>query len=75
MALETQIVDIQIPNEEVTEIKDSVRDMRAPKENKVFRAVFSRRVKGADHDPWSFVRNTPGMEFRFALNNGKPSHV
>ena len=64
-----QIVDIQIPTEEVTEIKDGGK--RETKESKVLPSYVLVRMEGND-DTWSFVRNTPGVT-GFVGPDGKPS--
>ena len=51
-----QIVDIQIPTEEVTEIKEGGK--RETKESKVFPSYVLVRMEVTD-DSWSVVRNTP----------------
>ena len=67
--LEHQIVDIQIPMEEVTEIKEGGK--RETKESKVLPSYVLVRMEGND-DTWSFVRNTPGVT-GFVGPDGKPS--
>ena len=67
--MEDQIVDIQIPTEEVTEIKDGGK--RETKESKVLPSYVLVRMEGND-DTWSFVRNTPGVT-GFVGPDGKPS--
>ena len=67
--LSDQIVDIQIPTEEVTEIKDGGK--RETKESKVLPSYVLVRMEGND-DTWSFVRNTPGVT-GFVGPDGKPS--
>ena len=69
MGLQDQIVDIQIPTEEVTEIKDGGK--RETKESKVLPSYVLVRMEGND-DTWSFVRNTPGVT-GFVGPDGKPS--
>ena len=67
--LSDQIVDIQIPMEEVTEIKEGGK--RETKESKVLPSYVLVRMEGND-DTWSFVRNTPGVT-GFVGPDGKPS--
>ena len=69
MGMQDQIVDIQIPTEEVTEIKDGGK--RETKESKVLPSYVLVRMEGND-DTWSFVRNTPGVT-GFVGPDGKPS--
>lgn len=67
--MQDQIVDIQIPTEEVTEIKDGGK--RETKESKVLPSYVLVRMEGSD-ETWSFVRNTPGVT-GFVGPDGKPS--
>lgn len=67
--LSDQIVDIQIPAEEVTEIKEGGK--RETKESKVLPSYVLVRMEGND-DTWSFVRNTPGVT-GFVGPDGKPT--
>ena len=67
--LSDQIVDIKIPTEEVTEIKEGGK--RETKESKVLPSYVLVRMEGND-DTWSFVRNTPGVT-GFVGPDGKPS--
>lgn len=67
--LSDQIVDIQIPMEEVTEIKDGGK--RETKDAKVLPTYVLVRMEGND-DTWSFVRNTSGVT-GFVGPDGKPS--
>lgn len=67
--MQDQIVDIQIPTEEVTEIKDGGK--RETKESKVLPSYVLVRMEGND-ETWSFVRNTPGVT-GFVGPDGKPS--
>lgn len=68
MELSKQISDIQIPMEEVTEIKDGGR--RVTSEKKVFPGYVLVRMDLDDHT-WSVVRNTPGVT-GFVGAEGKP---
>ena len=70
--LEDQIVDIQIPTEEVTEIKDGGK--RETKENKVFPGYVLVRMELTD-DTWSVVRNTPGVTGFAGTNGSKPTYL
>jgi transcriptional antiterminator NusG len=63
------IVDIKIPTEEVTEIRDGGR--RDVKEAKVFPGYVLVRMEMND-DTWSIVRNTAGVT-GFVGVDGKPS--
>jgi transcriptional antiterminator NusG len=63
------ITDIQIPTEEVTEIKDGGK--RDTKEAKVFPGYVLVRMEMSD-DTWTIVRNTAGVT-GFVGTNGKPS--
>lgn len=56
--MEDQIVDIQIPTEQVIEIKDG--GQRETKESKVFPGYVLVRMELND-DTWSIVRNTAGV--------------
>ena len=67
--LEDQIVDIQIPTEEVTEIKDGGK--RETKESKVFPGYVLVRMD-VDDNSWAVVRNTPGVT-GFVGIDGKPT--
>lgn len=67
--LQRQVVDIQIPTEEVTELKDDGK--RETKENKVFPGYVLVRME-VDDNTWSVVRNTPGVT-GFVGIDGKPS--
>mgnify|MGYP000266085341 CR=1 FL=1 len=67
--LSDQIVDIKIPTEEVTEIKEGGK--RETKESKVLPSYVLVRMEGND-DTWSFVRNTPGVT-GFVGVDGKPA--
>ena len=68
MELESQITDIKIPVEEVTEIKDGGK--RVTSEKKVFPGYVLVRMELDDHT-WSVVRNTPGVT-GFVGAEGKP---
>ena len=67
--VEDLIVDIQIPTEEVTEIKDGGK--RDTKESKVFPGYVLVRMEMND-DTWTIVRNTNGVT-GFVGVDGKPS--
>lgn len=67
--LEDKIVDIQIPTEEVTEIKDGGK--RETKESKVFPSYVLVRME-VDDNTWAVVRNTPGVT-GFLGPDGKPT--
>jgi transcriptional antiterminator NusG len=67
--VEDLIVDIQIPTEEVTEIKDGGK--RDTKESKVFPGYVLVRMEMND-DTWTIVRNTAGVT-GFVGVDGKPS--
>ena len=67
--VEDKIVDIQIPTEEVTEIKDGGK--RDTKEAKVFPGYVLVRMEMND-DTWTIVRNTAGVT-GFVGVDGKPS--
>lgn len=67
--LEDQVVDIQIPTEEVTEVKDGGE--RKTKESKVFPGYVLVRMEISD-DTWAVVRNTPGVT-GFVGIDGKPT--
>lgn len=58
MGVSDAIVDIQIPTEEVTEVKEG--GQRSTKESKVFPGYVLVRMEMNDHT-WSIVRNTPGV--------------
>ena len=64
-----RIVDIQIPTEEVTEIKDGGK--RETKEAKVFPGYVLVRME-VDDNSWNVVRNTPGVT-GFVGIDGKPT--
>lgn len=69
-----RIVDIQIPTEEVTEIKDGGK--QETKEAKVFPGYVLVRMEcvggKVDDNLWQIVRNTPGVT-GFAGIEGKPT--
>lgn len=58
MHLESNVFDIQIPTEEVTEIKEGGR--RVTSDKKVFPGYVLVRME-LDDRSWSVVRNTPGV--------------
>ncbi len=66
--LHSAITDIQIPMEEVTEIKDGGR--RVTSEKKVFPGYVLVKME-LDNHTWSIVRNTPGVT-GFVGAEGKP---
>jgi len=68
--LERQIVDIQIPTEQVTEIKGGDKP-RETKEAKVFPGYVLVRME-VDDNTWAVVRNTPGVT-GFVGIDGKPT--
>lgn len=72
--VEDKIVDIQIPTEEVTEIKDGGK--RETKEAKVFPGYVLVRMECfggvVDDNLWQIVRNTPGVT-GFVGIDGKPT--
>ena len=72
--VEDRIVDIQIPTEEVTEIKDGGK--RETKESKVFPGYVLVRMECergvVDDNLWQIVRNTPGVT-GFVGIEGKPT--
>ena len=72
--VEDKIVDIQIPTEEVTEIKDGGK--RETKEAKVFPGYVLVRMEcvggNVDDNLWQVVRNTPGVT-GFVGIDGKPT--
>ena len=67
--LEDKIDNIQIPMEEVTEIKDGGE--RTTKESKVFPGYVLVRME-LDDNTWSVVRNTPGVTGFVGIDN-KPT--
>lgn len=67
--LEDQVVDIKIPTETVTELKEGGK--REVKESKVFPGYVLVRMQ-VDDNSWAVVRNTPGVT-GFAGINGKPT--
>ena len=67
--LEDKVVDIQIPTEEVTEIKEGGK--RETKESKVFPSYVLVRME-VDDNTWAVVRNTPGVTGFVGLD-GKPT--
>ena len=67
--LEDMIVDVQIPTEEVTEVKEGGK--RETKEAKIFPGYVLVRMEVTD-DTWAVVRNTPGVT-GFAGIEGKPT--
>lgn len=67
--LENTIVDIKIPTEEVTELKEGGK--RQVKESKLFPGYVLVRMEMND-DSWAVVRNTPGVT-GFVGISGKPT--
>jgi transcriptional antiterminator NusG len=67
--LQRQVVDIKIPTEEVTEVKEGGK--RETKESKVFPGYVLVRME-VDDNSWSVVRNTPGVT-GFVGIEGKPA--
>ena len=67
--LENSVVDIQIPTEEVTELKEGGK--RETKESKVFPGYVLVRME-VDDNSWAVVRNTPGITGFVGLD-GKPT--
>lgn len=67
--LENVVVDIKIPTEEVTEVKEGGK--RETKESKVFPGYVLVRME-MDDNSWAIVRNTPGVT-GFVGINGKPA--
>ena len=67
--LENAIVDIKIPTEEVTEVKEGGK--RETKESKVFPGYVLVRME-VDDNSWAVVCNTPGVT-GFVGIDGKPS--
>ena len=67
--LQRQVVDIQIPTEEVTELKEDGK--RQTKENKVFPGYVLVRME-VDDNTWSVVRNTPGVTGKKMMGNATP---
>jgi len=66
--MEERIVDIQIPTEQVTEIKDGGK--RESKEVKVYPGYVLVRME-LDDETWSVVRNTDGVT-GFVGSEGNP---
>lgn len=67
--LQDKVVDIKIPTEEVTELKEGGK--RETKENKVFPSYVLVRME-VDDNTWAVVRNTPGVTGFVGLD-GKPT--
>lgn len=67
--LENAVVDIKIPTEEVTEIKEGGK--RESKSSKVFPGYVLVRME-LDDNSWAVVRNTPGVT-GFVGIDGKPA--
>lgn len=66
MGVADSVVDIQIPTEEVTEVKEG--GQRSTKESKVFPGYVLVRMDMNDHT-WSIVRNTPGVTGFVGVDN------
>jgi len=69
MGFEDRVFDIQIPTEEVMEIKDGGK--RVTTEKKIFPGYVLVRME-LDDQSWSVVRNTPGVT-GFVGAQGKPT--
>lgn len=67
--LQDKVIDIKIPTEEVTELKEGGK--RETKENKVFPSYVLVRME-VDDNTWAVVRNTPGVTGFVGLD-GKPT--
>lgn len=67
--LQDKVVDIKIPTEEVTELKEGGK--RETKENNVFPSYVLVRME-VDDNTWAVVRNTPGVTGFVGLD-GKPT--
>ena len=67
--IENEVVDIKIPTEEVTEVKEGGE--RKTKEAKVLPGYVLVRMELSD-DTWAVVRNTPGVT-GFVGIDGKPT--
>ncbi|MBM6999608.1 transcription termination/antitermination protein NusG [bacterium] len=66
MGVADRVVDIQIPTEELTEVKEG--GQRVTKESKVFPGYVLVRMDMDDHT-WSVVRNTPGVTGFVGVDN------
>lgn len=66
MGVAERVVDIQIPTEELTEVKEG--GQRVTKESKVFPGYVLVRMDMDDHT-WSVVRNTPGVTGFVGVDN------
>lgn len=64
--LENAVVDIKIPTEEVTEIKEGGK--RESKSSKVFPGYVLVRME-LDDNSWAVVRNTPGVTGFVGVDN------
>jgi transcriptional antiterminator NusG len=67
--LQDQIVNVQIPTEQVTKLKDGGE--RVTKDEKVFPGYVLVRME-VDDNSWAVVRNTPGVT-GFVGIDGKPT--
>lgn len=67
--LEAAVVDIQIPTEEITELKDNGK--RVTKTQNVYPGYVLVRME-LDDNTWAVVRNTPGVT-GFVGIDGKPT--
>lgn len=63
------IVDIQIPTEQVTEVKEG--GLRSTKDSKVLPGYVLVRMEMNDHT-WTVVRNTPGVTGFVGADNNHP---
>lgn len=69
MGMQDRIFDIQIPTENVTELKEGGK--RENKDVKIFPGYVLVRME-MDDDAWTCVRNTPGVT-GFLGGSGKPA--
>lgn len=70
MGMQDRIFDIQIPVEQVTEIKEGGK--RETKDAKIFPGYVLVRME-MDDDSWTCVRNTPGVTGFLGSSANKPS--
>ncbi|MDO4595610.1 MAG: transcription termination/antitermination protein NusG [Coriobacteriaceae bacterium] len=70
MGMQDRIFDIQIPMEQVTEIKEGGK--RETKDAKIFPGYVLIRME-MDDDSWTCVRNTPGVTGFLGGDSNKPS--
>ena len=66
MGVAERVVDIQIPTEMVTEVKEG--GQKVDKESKVFPGYVLVKMEMDDHT-WSVVRNTPGVTGFVGVDN------